>query len=396
MQKLFFLLILLSGSDLSAQQNLLLLSDADQTPQTFFTGKTEQKENVRDSLTVLQFDPTGTKSGGGILLSNSLTARGKIAAYDRERKVLYVIQTRGELADTVQIVENLFTDLPTGKTIVAVDVSDPADLSPLDTLTVGRHPNSVALSPDGNFLAVTVEEKHSEILRIQLKPDGTFGNVFRHPHAVYNQAGNIRATDIAWHPAGKHFAVILEEEKSLAFYKMIETSYGTRSALLGAPVVVDSFPRRPRFSADGAFCYVLNAENAAGKGEILGVKFDEGGNHDMSFTLETDFSPQNMTAVGADLFAVTTRKSPTENEAEILLLSFSAKNGFTLQDRAQFSAKASSNLAFDAQSGRLFFVLHSGKGESALHFLQIGADGKLSKSTKIIAVRSGVHGLFLR
>jgi len=263
----------------------LVLSDADTALAAGLVKKKSQYRTQSDSLTLIQIDSTGGHTQNSIYLSNSVINNTKSVAISPDKTTAYILQSRGEYPDSMRYSTELDWKLPIGKTLVAVDISDIFDLRVIDTMNVGKSPASVVLSPDGKSLALTVEEKHSEIIRITLE-NNRFQYIFRHPHAVYSKEGNIRATDISWHPSGKYFAVVLEEDKTVAFYKFIETTYGTKLALLGAPVEVGELSAKTKFTPDGNYCLVTSRNNIETQNELIAIKFADNGNHSITENLE--------------------------------------------------------------------------------------------------------------
>ncbi len=269
----------------------LVLSDADTALADGLENKQSQYRIQSDSLTIIQLDSSGNVSKNSIFLSNSIINNAKPVAISKDGTTAYILQSHGEYPDSMRYSIELDWKLGTGNTLIAVDISDATNLKTIDTITVGKSPSAVVLSPDGKSLALTVDEKHSEIVRILLE-NNRFKYVFRHPHAVYSKKGNIRATDISWHPSGKYFAVTLEEDKTVAFYKFIETTYGTKLALLGAPIEIGKNLIKTEFTSDGKYCFVINRDSTETKSELFNIKFEENGNHIIAGRQQTALNPK--------------------------------------------------------------------------------------------------------
>lgn len=399
---LFFLLFSLSLGAQSAG-TYLLLSDADMAASAYITGELKQQAGVRDSLILLQIDEAGESTSASIALSNSVTNWVKSVAVSADAKTTYVLQTRGEAPDSLQKVENVFTDLPKGMTLTSVNISNPQSPEVKDTLTVGSYPTSIVLSPDGKHLALTVEEKHSEILLIPLAADGGFQGVFRHPHAIYSKENNIRATDIAWHPSGKFLSVTLEEDKTLAFYKLISTNYGTRLALLGAPVPIGDLPGKSEFTPDGKYCLITNIRDWVSPSEIIAVRFDEGGNHEISSRVDVGRAAENfvLSPDGKHIAALNMEGAhfPAEMEdlhttySTVSLLSVNKEGELTTVDKLPFPGILPEGIIYDETGKHLTVAVFEYLEDSTggLEFFEITEAGKLLHKPKRIKLPRGLH-----
>lgn len=381
----------------------LVLSDADTALARGLESKQSQYRTQRDSLSIIQTDTNGIVSQNSIFLSNSIISNAKSVAISSDKTTAYVLLSRGEFPDSMRYSTELDWKLPIGKTLVAVDISNIADLKVIDTINVGKSPAAVVLSPDGKSLALTVDEKHSEIIRITLE-NNRFKYVFRHPHSVYSKKGNIRATDISWHPSGKYFAVTLEEDRTVAFYKFIETNYGTKLALLGAPVEVGRLPTKTEFTPDGRYCIVINRDNMETKSELISIQFDESGNHSIVSRQPTRISPKDfaispngtqiavLNKEGSEFPPIMTRHH--SSNATISLFDLD-ENGELITKESILGAtnKNAQSIQFD-KSGKKIIVSssqHQESKEGLIEFYKIGSNNSLLKTDIKVKTPQGTH-----
>ncbi len=380
----------------------LVLSDADTALAKGLESKQSQYRTQSDSLFIIQIDSSGNVRKNSIFLSNSIISNAKLVAISKDGTTAYILQSRGEYPDSMRYSRELDWKLGIGNTLMAIDISDATSLKIIDTITVGKSPSAVVLSPDGKSLALTVDEKHSEIVRILLE-NNRFKYVFRHPHAVYSKKGNIRATDISWHPSGKYFAVTLEEDKTVAFYKFIETTYGTKLALLGAPVEVGRLPTKTEFTPDGQYCIVINRDNTETKSELISIKFDESGNHSIVGRQPTGLNPKyfDISPNRRQIVVLNKEGSEFPNILNNFHTKYISISFFDLTENGDL-AKVSEHridgtnvqsIKFD-QSGKKLILAYSQYSESEKGKIEIyekGDDNKLHKTNVKLKTPQGTH-----
>lgn len=368
----------------------LVLSDADTALAVGLKSKQDQYRTQSDSLTIIQIDTSGEVIQNSIYLSNSIINKAKSVAISSDKTTAYILQSRGEFPDSMRYSTELDWKLPIGNTLLAVDISDVSDLKIIDTINVGKSPSAVVLSPDGKSLALTVDEKHSEIIRILLEKN-RFKYVFRHPHAVYSKKGNIRATDISWHPSGEYFAVTLEEDRTIAFYKFIETSYGTKLALLGAPVEVGKLPTKTEFTPDGKHCLLINRDSTETKSELISIKFDESGNHSIANRQQTAINPTNfdLSSNGKQIIVL----SKENSNFSIGLFDLDKNGALTKVQESKITGTNVQSINFD-KTGKKIILSYSQYQESErgrIQFYKIDDDNKLHKMDVKVKTPKGTH-----
>ncbi|MGK0363216.1 MAG: DNA-binding beta-propeller fold protein YncE [Saprospiraceae bacterium] len=380
----------------------LVLSDADTALAIGLKSKQSQYRTQRDSLTIIQIDTSGIVTQNSIFLSNSIINKAKAVAISSDKTTAYILQSRGEFPDSMRYSTELDWKLPIEKTLLAVDISNVDDLKIIDTINVGKSPFAVVLSPDGKSLALTVDEKHSEIIRINLE-NNRFKYVFRHPHAVYSKKGNIRATDISWHPSGKYFAVTLEEDRTVAFYKFIETPYGTKLALFGAPVEVGKLPTKTEFTPDGNYCIVINQDSTEMKSELTSIEFDESSNHNIADRHLMALHPKcfDISPNGKQIIVLNKEGSeypPTFQNNYNSYFSISlfdlTENGSLIQvNESRITGSKAESIKFD-KSGNQILLSYSQFPESkrgGIVIYEISDDNKLHKMEVKLETPQGTH-----
>ena len=398
---LYFFLGDINGQEIT---KYLVLSDADTALAKGLENKQNQYRTQSDSLSIIQIDSSSIIRKNSIYLPNSLINNSKSVAISKDGTTAYILQSREEYPDSMRYSSELDWKLSVGNTLLAVDLSDTENLKIIDTITVGKSPSAVVLSPDGKSLALTVDEKHSEIVRILLE-NNRFKYVFRHPHAVYSKKGDIRATDISWHPSGKYFAVTLEEDRTVAFYKFIETTYGTKLALLGAPVEIGRLPTKTEFTPAGNYCLVIHRDSTETKSELISIKFDENGNHSIAERQQTALNPKyfDISPNGKQVLVL------NQEGSELAKVSSDATNYFSISlfdldengvlNKAQEYRVLGNNVQSikfgkDAKKILLSYSqsLESEKGKIEIY--KIGEDNKLLHKTNVsIKTPQGTHSI---
>lgn len=282
---------------------LLVASDADMVATAYADAELNRVEGVNDALTVvslpLEFDRPDLAT---VPMSNSVMSWPQIMAVSPDGQRAYVVEVRSRPEPGVQQL-NTIDDMPEGKTLTVLDVSNPAQPQVMETVAIGRNPEHISISPDGGWLAVNLEEPGRELVIIQLLPDGRLGQrTYLSIHAApQDEPGNRAAV---WHPSGRFLATTQGSDRQVAFYAVDPQPDGSVSLRpLGDPLEVGNHLSNGRFTADGAFFLVpdlkWNTQPMSNlnfllnpKGEMIAIRFDEGGQHQVVSRAEVGVSPE--------------------------------------------------------------------------------------------------------
>src|SRR5262249_23410537 len=117
-------------------------------------------------------------------------------------------------------------DLPPGRRLFAVDLSNPERPRLTDTAEIAAFPEALSVSPDGRRVAVVSNTPEASFVQIVRYEGGRFAAVARFNLAdlgVTGQApgprGGVTATNVHWHPSGRFLAVNVDTQNRVAFLR---------------------------------------------------------------------------------------------------------------------------------------------------------------------------------
>lgn len=233
---------------------IAVISDGDFVSATYATGRLAPREAGHlDRLTVL------TRRDGGFIVgslpvSNSVTAAPEILQMTRDGRTAFVTERLGERPEGGETVR----DLPPGRRLFAIDLSDAEAPKLADTAELEVLPEALAVSPDGRHVAVVSNTGAGSFVQIVAFADGRFGPVARFDLARLGVTGTgpgprggVTATNVQWHPSGRVLAVNVNTQDRVAFLAVSKGDGGFALRPWGAPVPVGKDPFVGRFTPDG-------------------------------------------------------------------------------------------------------------------------------------------------
>lgn len=266
-----------------AGRGLLIASDADMVATAYADGVLEQVVGIEDTLTVIDLPLNPEQlSVAKVPVSNSVQSWPQIIATSPNGKVAYIVESRGQAPDHVQVYENI-EQMPAGSLVAVVDISDPAKPRVIESVAVGENPGQVSISPDGKYLAIDLLETGRELAIAQLKPDGRINQLSYFP--ITNSAGqSVEVNSPMWHPSGQFLTLTLNN-KEVAFYRVQTSNTGQISLQpYREPVKAGNWLTEGCFTPDGRFYlipdvkwqthgqrllnYLMNP-----KGELVAIRF---------------------------------------------------------------------------------------------------------------------------
>lgn len=235
-------------------KTIAVISDGDFRASTYRDGQlAAPSAERRDLLTLIR--PGRSPSRVAIPVSNSVTAPPEVMALSPDGGFVYVVERLGPRTEgAVQI-----RDLAPGRRITAVDIRDPAKPTISGTAEAGPMPESVRVSPDGRFLAVTANSAEDAMVQIVPTNGGRLGAPQSFRLAELGVArkegaprGGIDATLADWHPSGRFLSVHLNTRNQVLFLEARPGPDGKLAlAPWGTPVEVGRDPFVGRFTPDG-------------------------------------------------------------------------------------------------------------------------------------------------
>ncbi len=207
----------------------------------------------------------------------------QIIATSPDGKRAYTVEVRSRPEDGIQELETI-DDMPEGKLITVVDLSNPQQPKIIESVPVGRNPEHISISPDGKLLAVNLEDKDRELLIVKLQPDGKLGERFYFPMSSEETRTDNRTA--IWHPSGEYLAMTQDVNSNIGFYEVTTTSNeDIQVKPYGKPLEVGNHLSHPRFTANGRFLLVCDLKWSTNSlpllnylanppGEAISIKFD--------------------------------------------------------------------------------------------------------------------------
>ncbi|NJM89176.1 MAG: hypothetical protein HC847_20430 [Hydrococcus sp. RU_2_2] len=236
---------------------LLAISDADMVASAYVDGKLKRSPNAKDTLSVISLPSNGQNPTVAQLnVSNSVASWPNVIAVSPDGNIAYIAETRGSAPQGVQQVKNVFTDLPAGAKVTAVNLSNPQKPTIANSLQLGRNPHNISINSEGNLLAIATDEPGKGVELVEVN-GSQFGRRFT--FSVKKNQGKQpgRVSDIEWHPSGRYLAVTLDD-REIVFQQVIRDAATGNMTLKPwrEAVKTINFPGAGKFTADGRF-YVV-------------------------------------------------------------------------------------------------------------------------------------------
>lgn len=235
---------------------IVTINDADMAASAWADGQLGPRDPAAtDSMTVitLPISETAETPWAQVEVSNSALCPPTCLSVSRDGRYAFVVEYRGPAGSGAATT----ADLPVGNRVTAIDLSEPLRPVISSTAEVSRQPISVAVHPDGDLVAVVAQQPRQQIVVLPFK-DGQFSGEPTAWPVVGVDAEDAKPTSVAWHPDGQALAVTLQDRGEVVFYRFKRGDDG-RLALSpwGAPVKVGKAPYSGAFTPDGRH-FVVN------------------------------------------------------------------------------------------------------------------------------------------
>ncbi|MEH2466527.1 hypothetical protein [Nostoc sp.] len=236
---------------------LVSVSDADMVPSAYIDGNLGAVDGA-DALSVIRLDrPLRELKAIEIPASNSVTGPPSALAVTPNGKYAIVIETLGRR--TAGRSDQKLKDLPLGRTITVVDLSNPDRPRVSQQIEGFRQPVAVAINYNSTLVAVSY------------RPSGDGKTT---PLAVYRfQNGKLSAplvpqipgwtvgdslSHVEFHPTQNILALVNETKPTLSFVRVSENGSGITLAPWGNTIQVEFNPFQMRFTPNGR-CAIINS-----------------------------------------------------------------------------------------------------------------------------------------
>lgn len=423
-------------SDVSGRY-ILSISDADMPATAIFDGNLSPGAGTesagKDSLTTISLPIADKKDREYVTpyaqifgVSNSVIGPPQAVAVTRDGTRAYVVESRGPAGAGATSTD----DLPMGRTLTAINLSDPMHPVIAGTVEVGSEPLGVDVDPSGEMVAVITSQARQQIVLIAATSGG-MGEPLGFPVMGLDTDENVVATSVQWHPSGKYLAVTLAARNQVVFYKFSRDADGSMAlSPWGAPVTVGRFPYSGRFTPDGKFYIAanmewdMNVENSfvqSPAGNLSVVRFDEVGAaaspgapavaaHQVVSTVPVGVNPEGLAISPDGTLVVTSNFQRTflpsddarvTREGSLSLLKLDGSSG-KLSPVGEYPIQGMpAGLSFDARGGFVvvtqFRSFDPAAVDGMLVFWKVrgGGSPSLERAPFTVGVGKGPHGVLI-
>lgn len=236
---------------------IAVLCDADMNATAFHDGMLGYRASgVADSLTVVGLpiaDPTDPSAQNWntaiaqVAVSNSVMGPPVSIAVTADGSRGYVVETRGPApADASKV-----ADLPIGRRLTAVDLSNPMTPTVLGVVDIGTEPTGVDVHPAGGYVAAVTKTPGHQLVIVPVSAESPLGQPMT--FSLPGLPESAEPSCVKWHPGGRHLAVTVPSLNQVLFIEFT-TDRGDGTAGIapwGRPVTVGKFPFSGAFTPDG-------------------------------------------------------------------------------------------------------------------------------------------------
>jgi len=416
---------------------ILSISDADMPATAIFDGYLSPDAGTsaagQDSLTTIALPIADKKDQEYVTpyaqilgVSNSVIGPPQAVAVTRDGTRAYVVESRGP----APVGATTTDDLPIGRKVTAINLSDPMKPVVMGTVDVGNEPLGVDVDPSGEVVAVVTSQARQQIVLIPANSGG-MGEPLGFPIMGLDTDENVTATSVQWHPSGQFIAVTLAGRNQVAFFKFTRDPDGSMSlAPWGAAVTVGRFPYSGRFTPDGKYYIAtdmewdMNVERSfiqSPIGHLSVVRFDAAGTpgsagtpvsvaHELVSTAPVGVNPEGLAISPDGELVVTSNFQRTflpaddarvTREGSLSLLKLNPRTGeLTLVGEYPIKGMPA-GLSFDARGGFVvvtqFRSFDARVSDGMLVFWKVrgGGSPSLERASFTVGVGKGPHGVLI-
>lgn len=246
---------------------LVAVSDADMVPSAYLNGRLGPAQGV-DALSVVRLDRVrsdwlrrapGATRAAQVPVSNSVTGPPAVVATTPDGRYAVVVETLGPRpAHTpAAAAEPRLRDLPLGRTIAVIDLSDPDRPAVVQRLACPEQPETVSINAAGSLVAVTFGPQgagRTTPLVLYRFRDGRLASPTTPVIPGWLAGHNLR--DAEFGPRDNTLALLDATAPAVSFVQVSDD--GARLTRWGNAVGVEALPFLVRFTPDGRHV-VVNA-----------------------------------------------------------------------------------------------------------------------------------------
>lgn len=381
-------------------KGILYFQDGDFNSDSYFTKKVSKAGTdwVGAFTFPLKFNEAQRPSEQSI--SNSAIDNHRISAIRNDKKIAYVLETRGILDKNARDVS--LDNLPFGGFVSVLSIGNLQNLRPEYRFPVSNNPTAISLDYSNKYLSISTSYPGGEIQIFELD---NLGKPLRLLPKIFNLEPGV-VTDVLWHPTKDYLVFLKKDTKELGVVRIVKDKNTIiRLEQFGDVVKFEGQPTSAVFSKDGKNLFVLDKGDPEtgvnGKVFLVKLSFETDGNHVLMSKADVEENPSYITLHpnGENLIVTNTQSSfkPTSlAKSSLSVLSF--KNGvFENKLNYPIDGILPSEVTFD-KTGRNFALScfqtkAFGKpiGNITFYKFTAGNAPKIEKQEALINIPSGVH-----
>ncbi|WP_435625702.1 hypothetical protein [Flagellimonas sp.] len=425
---LFSVWHLAQGQSIAPSQNvspdfkgrLLAVSDADMIAGAYANGELNKVAGIEDELLLFDGLDDASNAKKGLHVSNSVISWPAILEWNPTNQFAYVAETRAVHTGNAQKMGNVFTDFPIGKKITVVDYTNAKSPKIVQEKEVGENIQGVSINASGTLMVSGSTAIGKELVVMGLKK-GRIENVryFTHESISTKDTGNGGIRTIEFHPTKNIIAANLNNTH-LIFFKITENKGTITLSQLGDTMEVAKRWSVGNWHPSGKY-FILSdlrwgnglGQITHGKGKLISVGFDEGGNHKIIDKEKVGLSPEGFDISPDGNYAVTANMRrtwapkkgfwfvPARKESSLSLVKIDADTGTLTKVGKDYGFKGAlpEDAVFDLENNTIAVAVYHDRKEEFpkegwIDFWEV-QDDQLIKTDKRLKVARGVHNLLL-
>ncbi|MEO1049267.1 MAG: hypothetical protein AAFX87_01485 [Bacteroidota bacterium] len=400
---------------------ILAASDADMIAGAYANGILNKVDGIEDQVAMIDASNGEPKLVSSIEVSNSVISWPAIIDWHSKKQLAYVVETRGVHDGESQKMKNVFVDFPTGQKITVIDYSNKNKPVILQEKHVGKNLHGVSVNATGNLLVYTSTEKGKELAVSRLK-DGLVQTpyYFTDSEVVYKKPTDEGFRTVEFHPTLNVIAVNLGNKKVL-FFKVEDDGTHINLRKVGEGLEVAKKWSVGNWHPSGKYFILTDVAWGNGnlgflfhgKGKLVSVGYDDGGNHKVVSKIKVGLSPEGADISPDGQYAVTVNMRrtwappsgfwfvPAKKYSSLSLVKINQETGelTKLGQDYGFNGALPEDVIFDRESNTLAVAVYHDREElhpeeGWIDFWELEND-ELINTGKQIKVTRGVHNLLL-
>lgn len=407
---------------------LFAASDADMLGTSYVDGMLQPIEGAHDALSRIDVDENSVHNSEASI-TNSVTGWPGTLELSPDARHAYVIESRGTRPSNVERVSNVHKDLLEGRVLTTVDVSlDKPKVVRIDDIAID--PTSVAVAPNGEWLAVAARDDDSPITFVVLN-NGVPVEV-RHPRLslptfpppppeAQAQESFAGVSYVRIAPNGHTIAIHIQSTYLILGEVTFDAEGHPSNIRLAPALQLTKCMSVGRWSLDGRYYIVSDTHWGptpgdtflAGPGELVSIAI-EGSSGKVVSRAKVSLSPEGMemSRDGSLFIAVNMERTfhpdsfpfnliPRRKQGSLSLVSFDAHNGElkTIDGPIAFDGVLPEDAVFDREANMIAVAIFNDRVEQPkdgwveLFAIDRSGSPKIVPTGKRIRLPRGVHDL---